>query len=258
MISSVRKKRGEIDLNYIKTHNNLSNEQLLILLNNENPQKRTVAAKILGQRKYKEAIPELCSRLSKEGCLYTKIEISNAIIEFGTLSIKELIKYIGKVGKNQHQKLPKNIFKKKNYPLPRDIIIRTIIRLGADTLPYLKPLLLNKSPKFLSEVIDAIGYITFYSKEYSLLDDLLKIFDNSKNSEILHWKVIRAFQSFPDEKIVSRLEKVYRESNIPAHRWEAIRSLAQINNPKTKSIIKEALNDSNLKVAEMARLTLDW
>ncbi len=258
MITPERTNRGEIDLNYINSYNTLSNEQLLILLNNEDPQKRTVSAKILGQRKYKKAIKILTLRLSKEKCLYTRIEISNTIIEFGTISIKELIKYIGKIGQNQHRKLPENIFKKKNYPLPRDIIIRIIIRFGSDALPYLKPLLLNKSPNFLSEVIDAIGYITFYSKDYSLLYDLLKVFDDSKNSELLYWKVIRAFQSFSDKKIISRLEKVYRKSRIPAHRWEAIRSLGQINTTKAKLIIKEALNDSNSKVIEMARLTLDW
>ncbi|MCP3659316.1 MAG: HEAT repeat domain-containing protein, partial [Bacteroidetes bacterium] len=175
MISSERKKRGEIDQNYLKDYIKFSNKELLLLINDKDPQKRSVAAKLLGQRKYDDAIFLLCLRLSKEKCLYTKIEISNALANFGTSAIKELIKYIGKIGNNQHKSLPKNIFKKKNYPLPRDIFIRTIIKIGVDALPFLKTLLINKSDIFLSEIIDAIGYITFYSKDYSLLDDIIKI-----------------------------------------------------------------------------------
>ncbi len=229
-----------------------------MLLNDREAQKRSVAARILGERKFRESITFLILRLSKEKSLYTKIETSEALVKFGTHAISELIGYIGKVGKNQHKKLPEDIFIKKNYPLPRDIIIRTIIKMGNSTFYYLKPFLISKSPSFLSEVVDAIGYITFYTKDYSLLNDLLILFDFSEGLEVLRWKIIRAFQSFPNEKVVNRLEVIFRKSSIPAHRWEAVRSLAQINNKKTKALIKEALLDSNPIVAKMAKQTLSW
>ncbi len=258
MISEARKKRGEIDINFIKRFSKFKNHELLALLNDTKPQNRSVAAKILGERKFKEAIPFLCLRLSKEKSLYSKISISNAILNFGTHAIADLIKYIGKIGKNQHKTLPKDVFRKKSYPLPRDLIIRIIIRMGSEALQYIKPLLNNKSESFLSEIIDAIGHITYTTKNFSLLSDLLKIFDNSYNKDILLWKVIRSFQSFPQDETIKRLKIVFKESTIPAHRWEAIRSLAIINHPDTKSIIKEALKDSDQMVIEMAKVALTW
>ncbi|PSU35488.1 HEAT repeat domain-containing protein [Photobacterium lutimaris] len=258
MISEARKKRGEIDASYIKYHQSLFSNQLVLLINDKDPQKRSVAATILGERKWQQATPILCERLSKEKSLYSKIAISDAIVELGSGSIPELVSYIGKVGKNQHHRLPDGIFRKKSYPLPRDIIIRTIIRMKTPALPHLQALLVSSEPKVLLEVVDAIGFITFYSKDYRALDDMLSTFDLSFDSEILRWKVIRSFQSFPKKEVVHKLDRIFRESDIAAHRWEAVRSLAQIRIHGALDIVRDALQDSDEFVSEMAEIALRW
>lgn len=257
MIPEARRKRGEIDDEYILQHKLLSTAQLIALVNNQNPQKRSVAANILGHRKDKECIAILCERLSKEKSLYTKIAISEALVQFGVFAIEELVQHIGKIGKNRHEELPTEFFKKKSYPLPRDIVIRTIIRMGKPALPYLQILLVNNRPGVLSEVVDAIGHISFYSKDRSLLDDLLTLFDYCGDDlEVLKWKVIRAFQSFPDQKVISLLERVLIESDIQVHKWEALRSLGQINTNQSRRIIQNYINDSDYTLAEAARMSL--
>ena len=37
-----------------------------------------------------------------------------------------MVEYLGQIGNNQHKVLPTNGFNKKSYPLPRDIIARTL------------------------------------------------------------------------------------------------------------------------------------
>lgn len=228
------------------------------MIDDHDAQQRSVAATLLGDRGITISIASLCERLSIEKSLYSKIAITNSLAKFGPEAIVHLEKYIGKIDKNQHEKLPEDIFKKKNYPLPRDIVIRTIIRMEEQALPYLQRLLNTDNTSILSEVIDCIGHITFYSKNYSVLDDLLTIFDNSEKSEVLRWKVIRSFQSFPQQEVVSRLKDVLLESQIPAHRWEAVRSLAQINTKETRLLASKGLSDSHPLVVEMAKVSKNF
>lgn len=257
-MKGAREKRGEINNQYIKDHAHLPNSALLQLLEDPDPQKRTVAAALLGQRKDQSAIPLLCKKLSVEKALYSKIALSNALVEIGPAVLDELGSYIGKIGKNQHESLPTEIFKKKSYPLPRDIAIRAIIRIGPPAIPYLLKLLNNNPPNLLSEIVDAIGHIAFYSQNQDALEDLILVFNYSEEMKILHWKVIRAFQGFKDDRVIQLLESVLESSKVPAHRWEAARSLSQIKTHKSRSIVKNWLNDKDRKVVEMAEISLRW
>jgi len=74
--------------------------------------------------------------------------------------------------------------------------------------------------------------------------------------KVLHWKVIRAFQGFKDDRIIQLLESAWKDSTVPAHRWEATRRLSQIKTQKSRSIVRKCLHDKDQKVAEMAKISL--
>lgn len=258
MISVIRQKRGEIDSCYTMVYETCSDRQLISMLTDNDAQQRSVAATLLGERGVTECIAALCEQLSKEKSLYSKIAMSNSLARFGTTAISYLEKYIGKINKNQHERLPSDLFRKKNYPLPRDIVIRTIIRMEAPALHYLQDLLTHDDTSMVSEIIDAIGYLTFYTKDYCALNDVLVLFDKSEQWELIRWKLIRAFQGFPQVEVIRRLEAVLLESKIPAHRWEAVRSLVQINTVETRRIAGMGLNDSHPLVVEMVNVAMKF
>ena len=52
-----------------------------------------------------------------------------------------MVEYLGQIGNNQHTVLPTNGFNKKSYPLPRDIIARTLAHMKEDILPVLMDVL---------------------------------------------------------------------------------------------------------------------
>jgi HEAT repeat protein len=70
------------------------------LLNNNDPQKRTIGATIIGKRKCIDLIPSLCSALAKQKSLYPRIAISEALGEIGEPAVVSLISLLGKVGDN--------------------------------------------------------------------------------------------------------------------------------------------------------------
>jgi HEAT repeat protein len=132
--AAARTKRGQTSRQDDSLFSTLSNQELLDLINDVDAQKRTSAARLLGERKDTDAIPLLCERLKKETALYTRIAISEALGAIGDPAIPELIRLLGKVGNNQHHEVPKKGFYKKSYPLPRDIAARTIIKIGCSAL----------------------------------------------------------------------------------------------------------------------------
>lgn len=75
-----------------------------------------------------------------------------------------MFEYLGKIGNNQHKVLPSNGFNKNNYPLPRDIIARTLAHMNEVILPELLDVLKSNNILAIREVIDAIGFICFYHK----------------------------------------------------------------------------------------------
>jgi hypothetical protein len=85
----------------------------------------------------------LYALLENEKKLYTKIALSEAIAEYGVLSLKYLIPLLGKIGKNQHKKVALVDINKKSYLLPRDIAARIIIRIGKPALPFLEEILVS-------------------------------------------------------------------------------------------------------------------
>jgi hypothetical protein len=220
------KSRGFVDKSQINY--DVSVPSLKNLLASETPEKRTLAAIIIQEKNISRLIPDLISAVKIEKKLYSKIAISEALISFKEKSIEKLIPLLGQIGNNQHQKLPTKPFKKDNYPLPRDIIARILSQMGV----YVIFLLLTEAEKMsrnqLLEAIDLMGNISYYSKNSESLKFLLNLFEKNKNDELMTWKIIRAFSSFSEAKIVKILEKIINNSKIEQHVWEAKRSLRLI------------------------------
>ncbi|MFH1188583.1 MAG: HEAT repeat domain-containing protein [bacterium] len=227
-VQTAKRKRGFTT----ETENNLfikkSDLELIHLLKSNNPKERTSAATLLGRRKSKRAISALCEQLKDERALYSKIAISEALGEIGLPSINNLIKYLGKIGTNQHKTLPKNIFCKWSYPLPRDIIARTICKVGDSALADLNRVLSKGDRKQIYEAIDAIGFISFYSGNKILFESLIELLSKYKDDEIIEWKIIRALSAFPNKKSENFLLNLFKTSQKPALKWETIRSLGLI------------------------------
>lgn len=78
-----------------------------------------------------------------------------------------MVNYLGTIGKNQYKELPEKKINKKSYPLPRDIVARTLAHMGGKVLPELIKLLKSSNVVAIREALNAIGFIGFYnSKAY--------------------------------------------------------------------------------------------
>lgn len=174
--------------------------ELLEMLKSKLATERTVAAKFLAENQFSQSISQLCLALEKEKKLYSKMEICNSLVAFGEKSVSHLIEILGKIGNNQYKEIPQDEFKKKNYPLPRDISARTLMRIGKVALPQLFNLLKSDEKTKINEAIDAIGYICYYEKEHEYFNILKEFYQKNRNDELLVWKIMRAMSAFPQSR----------------------------------------------------------
>jgi hypothetical protein len=233
--------RGFVTDNKLSGYKSASNDKLIKLLTTQIATERTIAAKIIGQRKIPDSLPLLCDSLKAEKKLYTKIAICEAIEKFRISALKYLIPLIGKIGNNQHRKIDLIDIKKKSYPLPRDIVIRIIIRIGSEALPVLEDLSQNGTYEQKVEVVDGIGHIVINYNDHRSENVLLNEYAKS-NDELLKWKLIRTFQSF-NSKEIRKILKEERNSDNMIFREEAKRSLLRIKERQKfycrKIVVKE-------------------
>jgi hypothetical protein len=222
-----KQKRGYAHKKDICDYLESSTSELLSILTDDLPIKRTISANILGMRKEKKCIQNLIQALLTETKLYPKIAISEALSEIGEPAVSYLIPFLGKIGNNQYFSLPSKPFVKNNYPLARDIISRTICNMRKYAIPILIKELDVSNKIQLSEGIDAIGYISYYEHDEIAKNYLLNLFSKNQN-DIITWKLIRSFQAFSGDDIFFVLKKIIKESMIKPFVWEANRSLKQI------------------------------
>ncbi len=251
-----REGRGEITADFAERFEGYSDQELTAFLDSRNPQIRTAAAQILGKRKVLIAAPDLCFRLKKEKALYVRIAISDALSSIGAAAIPEMLKYVGKIGGNQYQDLPSEIFRKWNYPLPRDVMIRSIIRMGIPALRELNESLFQSGEPEVSEIIDAIGHISFYSNDRSSFGSLVRIITEYHQNELIVWKVLRALQAFPNPRTYQILKHFLLNGAMPQFRFEAARSMGQIGTKTAEEHLEMVRNDSDDKVRTMVQLSL--
>lgn len=192
--------RGYVDAGFENRYLNTTFEQRIALLKRKLSTDRTIAARLLTNNGNSSSINHLIDALIIEKKLYSKIEICNSLVSFGIEAVKPLIGIIGTIGNNQHNEVPKTVFKKHNYPLPRDIASRTLIRIGKIALPDLLKVLHSKNVINLSEAIDTIGFICFYDPQSNIFEKLMNCYNYNIDNDLIKWKLFRAMSAFPESE----------------------------------------------------------
>lgn len=206
------RKRGYATSDDIASLKNMSQKQLCDLLHSEYATIRTSAAYNLLSAD-KMTITELLKQLSCEKCLYTKLAICEALEKTGVLGAVQMIEYLGRIGSNQHKRLPQKVSDKKSFPLPRDIIARALGRMDIAILPLLLDVLNGDDIVKNSEVLDAISFMVFYNSALATqehADFIISVMDRHKDNELIVWKCLLCLSAFPLEK-VKRLLSRYTE-----------------------------------------------
>jgi len=221
------KTRGHIQESDLYDFKNLRITELLELLGSINAYERTIAVRLLSNllRDDEQKVILLCTKLSGENKLYTKIELCDALAKMGICAVKTMNRYLGRIGNNQYTELPKEEFRKKSYPLPRDIISRTLAHMGKQVLPYLLEVLVTKDNLAIREVIDAIGFICFYEHIDYPMSDLITCLNINNDDNLIRWKVTRALGSFNNDVAIDLLINIQNSDPEKRIRKEAERSL---------------------------------
>lgn len=253
-----RQKRGQVFEEEIENFNQASVEELLILLNSSEPQKRTIGATLIDKRKCIDLINPLCSALEREKALYARIAISEALGNMGQRAVDPLIVLLGKIGNNQESELPSKYCIKISYPLARDIVARTIIKIGEPAIPQLIKKIEISDGFETQQAIDALGGIVNKTNDKSALPSMLELLDKYSNNRVTVWKIVRALSGFKFIEVLGPLISVYENSVEPAIRWEAIRSIGQIGivTKEVTVVLKKALRDENTEVIKAAKVAM--
>ena len=160
------------------------------------------------------------------------MELCNALSKGGIQSAEIMVEHLGQIGHNQYKELPTEEFNKKSYPLPRDIIARTLAHMKEDILPILLDVFKTNNTAAIREVIDAIGFICFYNKVNSdtqFIEVLKQCLKNHYKDDMIRWKLVRAFESFNNINVIQTLMGIGKHDSQMVIRNEARRSLRIIN-----------------------------
>ncbi|PAB60540.1 HEAT repeat domain-containing protein [Anaeromicrobium sediminis] len=224
------KGRGYIVHEDTLEYEHLNKDELLDLLNSKEAHKRTIGVRLLSNKVNldEKMITLFCDKLSIEKKLYIKIELCDALLKKNNDCARIMVNYLGLIGKNQHKELPKKPFNKRSYPLPHDIISRTLAHMSVNVLPELMTVLKSGNVLAIREVIDAIGFLCFYndvSEKAQILKDLMDCLHEYDNDPIIRWKIVRALESFNNEEVIDILNHIKENDEEESIRNEADRSL---------------------------------
>lgn len=261
-----RIKRGQISPEDLAGYAGFETEDLIKMLKSDEPQKRTISATILGNRKDINGIELLCTSLKKENALYSRIAMSEALGKMGIAAVPPLIELLGQIGNNQEIELPKKYFNKKSFPLIRDIAARTIIKIGKPATPYLIKVVQGDDIYVSQQAIDALGGITAKTGDKRALKMLIECLDKYSDDNLTLWKTIRALSAFKGVGTpITPLLNIIKNNHELAVIWETARTLGQIgikredvlnsirklednNHPQIKISAKNALINLNKKI----------
>ena len=179
----------------IKPFYDLRKEQLIELFESDVATDRTIAIRCLHKGKLftKEDIKYLCESLMNEKKLYVRLEIEKVLTDIGAENLPVLISYLSLIGNNRHLSRGKTSLK-KSYPLPRDIIARIIGHFDLENVNVdtLYEMMFTLERNQLSEMIDGIGFLTFYNPSLSteVYFNRMKLFVRSKylGDDLIMWK----------------------------------------------------------------------
>lgn len=227
--SSLRQlaQRGYIDyLHFDYEHVSVNN--YLEMLQSNIAVERSLAARGLKVHILKAKVADaLLEALQKEKALYTKIEITDSLKCGNKKILLKMLPYLSKIGNNQYDMLPDKVSKKKTYPLPRDIIARTIAHMNPIQISTLIDYLLVCETKQARELIDAIGFMAYHNqyKSAKTFAKLMNYYEKSTDI-VIRWKMITCFSAFlPYSK--EYLIFLSKEDNLLGK--EALRSLSFLN-----------------------------
>jgi HEAT repeat protein len=264
-----REKRGQISNNDTLPYIDFSTEDLIEMLNEGDPQERTISAVIMGKRKDENGIKPLCTALKNERYLYSRIAISEALSQIGEPATPCLIQLLGEIGKNQETDLPLKYFKKKSFPLVRDMAARTLVKIGEPATPYLIEVL-ETGNKFKSQqAIDALGAISAKTGDKRALNALITLMEQVENADAVEnardqvtmWKITRALSGFQNSKeAIYPLIAILKRNYKPPLIWEALRGLGQIQiaTPEVLSLVESFISNKEpeIRIAALNALNL--
>lgn len=189
------------------------------------------AAAINLQKDADWASEKLLLQLSVETCLYTRIAICESLEQGSVTAARNMIRYLGCIGSNQHQVLPQKVSAKKCFPLPRDIVARTLGRMDESVFPVLLSGLAGEYGGSIYELLDAIGYMVYHNPVLGTeinCEQLIKRSSHAVSEERLAlWKLIICLSVFPCDRAREFLHRYAADSSILG--LEARRSLQMIN-----------------------------
>lgn len=232
------RKRGMIEQSDIDKIMSLSYSKLMDLVNAKLPAERSAAIHLLSDKvgcDKEDFIEILLIRLSIEKSLYTKIEICNALEKGKVKTARRMVEYLGCIGNNQHKCLPDKVSKKISYPLPRDIIARSLAKMDRSILPVLIEVLRSENETKISEVIDAIGFLVFYHQELATIETLnylIDVMNIYSNNDVVVWKCVLCLSAFPVQKSIDILNFITDKGDNNIIIDEALRSLNLIRSTK--------------------------
>ncbi|MGL4338471.1 MAG: HEAT repeat domain-containing protein [Turicibacter sp.] len=227
----VLQKRGYFTSEDLIVFQQYFHDDLIFFVSSTIAMERCMAIYLLGhqiQTDDLDFVQLLLKRLAVENCLYPKIEICKVLEKGGLKTATLMINELGCIGKNQHKIVPATISKKSSYPLPRDIIARTLAHMDISILPVLLEVLKSADEVKISEVIDAIGFLLFYHPA-SVQDDCFVAIVNTchhyKDNDLIVWKCAQCLAAFKTDDSISVLTALRHSTNHMTIKKEAIRSL---------------------------------
>lgn len=222
------RKRGWISEDDLAIFHNLDKGEISTLIHSNDPCKRSAGA-TLADIKATATADLLLSALTKEKCLYTRLAICEKLSSGDCRTAEKMLGYLGSIGSNQYRKPADRPSKKKCYPLPRDIIARTLGRMDKAVAPVLYDALYTLEEGQLSELISGIGYHTYTHPELATEENLQKLsalLETSQHSDFLVWRVMICLSVFPLQESRRTLQKYADRKGIIG--MEARRSLEML------------------------------
>ena len=229
-----RTARGYASEEEAAAHAHLDTARLELLLDSTSALERTIAVRLLSKRIGIEDTAftrRLLGMLEREKSLYTRMALCSALESGDTYTAAEMIPYLGKIGGNQHTFVPDAPSKKTSFPLPRDIIARSLGRMAPTILPLLQQEIAEEHPVRLPEAIDAFGYLISRNEPLMLeehCDLIARILDWHQDDPLIVWKCLVCLSAFHLEYSEGFLQDFLRRESNPLLCAEASRSLALV------------------------------
>ncbi|NDV60434.1 hypothetical protein [Bacteroides sp. 519] len=226
------RKRGLANSLDISLAKKLSVEQLYEKLLSFLPVDRSAAAFALQHKECdeNERTIRLLDALKIENTLYPKLAICKSLESGNSTTALLMCNYLGKIGNNQLQAVPPRTSWKKSYPLPRDIIARTLGKMNKSIFGLLLAQAEDMPQEQLIEILDAIGYMAFYNNEVGTSKNfatILRLYYKYKNNELIVWKLIMCCSGFHIKESIEFLNEV--KSDNTTIQAEIRRSLRAVN-----------------------------